>query len=229
VTRALSIYLPNWPIRLAQRRKSKPFTRGGARPAPPEAGAWLLIAAVRGKQLVAAHCAQAEARGVRTGMSVSHARSLLRRLRVAVAPYTPEEDEKKLRALARWAFRFSPVVAPDPPDGLLVDIHGCAHLYGGEKPLVEKIADALQQLGFPARIATAPTFSCARAVARFGPRAITLVPADHLRAALKELPVTALRIDQATCTTLSEMGVKEAFRAIKPRDASLEAFAVHVE
>jgi len=29
--------------------------------------------------------------------------------------------------------------------------------------------------------------------------------------------------------TLSEMGVKEAFRAIKPRDASLEAFAVHVE
>jgi len=118
------------------------------------------------------------------------------------------DDEKKLCVLARWALRFSPIVAPDAPDGCLIDIAGCAHLFGGEQRLVATLASSLARFGFPARIAVAPTFGCARAVARFGSRPITLVPSERIRDALAPLPVYALRMDRATCEALIEMGVE---------------------
>ena len=35
-------------------------------------------------------------------------------------------------AVADWCQRYTPLVAADPPDGILLDIGGCAHLFGGE-------------------------------------------------------------------------------------------------
>lgn len=141
-------------------------------------------------------------------MSLAHARSLLRGVSVSVRPHTPDEDAKKLTILARWALRFSPVVAPDPPDGLLIDIHGCEHLYGGEIQLVATVTSSLERLGFPVRMAVAPTFAGAWAIARFGKSAITFVPTDAVCHALKPLPLAALRIGSATRSTLAEMGVE---------------------
>ncbi len=166
------------------------------------------MAAEHGKERVACTCARAEAAGVRPGMSVAHARSLLRGRALWVQPYTPEEDARQLRRLARWALRFTPIAAADDPDGLLLDIAGCAHLYGGEERLAERVLAALASLGFEARVAAVPTFAGARAVARCASRRITLVAADGLRAALAPLPVGALRVDAGTCTALAEVGVE---------------------
>jgi protein ImuB len=141
-------------------------------------------------------------------MSVAHARSLLRNICVSVEPFTPLEDENKLHALARWALHFSPIIAPDPPDGLLIDIEGCAHLFGGQGRLIETLSASLVQLGFPARITVAPTFGCARAVARFGKHTTAQITAETVRAALETLPVAALRIEQATCEALIEIGIE---------------------
>lgn len=168
----------------------------------------LLVSTVRGKQLVASCCESSEALGVRAGMSLAHARSLVRGVCVSVAPFAPVEDEKKLQSLARWALRFSPVVAADPPDGLLIDIEGCEHLYGGEHRLVEKLTTSLERLGLSARIAVAPTPGCARAVARFGAQPPNFVSVGTIREALKGLPTAALRIDRSACSALTEMGVE---------------------
>jgi protein ImuB len=141
-------------------------------------------------------------------MDLAHARSLIRDARVSAMSFTPVEDEKKLYALARWALRFSPAAAPDPPDGLLIDIEGCQRLYGGEERLVEKVVAAFRRLGFPARIAVAPTFGCARAVARYGDVLPARIPAEGVKAALGPLPLPALRIDRADCEALAEMGIE---------------------
>jgi protein ImuB len=80
---------------------------------------------------------------------------------------TPEEDDAALRELARWAIGYSPVVAPDPPDGVWIDIAGCAHLFGSEEALLAHLLGRLDNQGVTARAAVADAPGAAWAVARF--------------------------------------------------------------
>ncbi len=185
--------------------------------------ALLLATSHQGNELVVCACEFAERAGVRAGMTVAHARSLLRGRAVRVEPYAPEEDARRLQQLAEWALRFSPIVAADDPDGLLLDIAGCEHLYGGEAKLAERVAAALDHLGFDSRIAVAPTFACARAVARTIDRRITLVGADAIRPSLAPLPVAALRADPAACAALAMVGIERIGQLLDLPRAELAA------
>ena len=99
-----------WPIDLQRRRER----RQGGRP-PDDAPGLLLVRARAGAQMVAHACRLAQAAGVRPGMSVAHAHALLKDGTPRVIVHEPPRDASALRALAEWAVRFSPVVAPDPP------------------------------------------------------------------------------------------------------------------
>ena len=55
---------------------------------------------------------------------------------------TPRPTRTLLEAIADWCLRYTPLVACDAPDGLLLDITGCAHLYGGEDALVADLSGA---------------------------------------------------------------------------------------
>ncbi len=167
-----------------------------------------MVASVNGNEVVACTCERAERTGVRAGMTLAHARSLLRGCNVHVEPYAPDEDARQLNRLAQWALRFSPIAAPDAPDGLLLDIAGCAHLYGGEQRLAERVGVSLQKLGFDAKLAIAPTFACAQAVSLCGNDRITLIESDGVREALSPLPIAALRLETSTCTSLEEIGIE---------------------
>ena len=58
-------------------------------------------------------------------------------------PHDPAADAALLERLAAHMQRFTPMVATDPPDGLILDITGCAHLFGGEAVLAaQAVADA---------------------------------------------------------------------------------------
>ncbi len=189
--------------------------------------ALLLVSTTHGKQYVADCCERADGFGVRAGMTVAHACSLLQGAKVGLRPHTPADDETKLTSLACWAIRFSPVVAPDPPDGLLIDIAGGEHLFGGEAGLARTVFDSLGRLGFPARVAVAPTFGCARAVARFGRRPIARVAADGVREALETLPLAAMRIEAATCVALNEMGIERIGQMLDlPREELATRFGI---
>ena len=59
-------------------------------------------------------------------MALAQAQALVPGL--TIRPAQPEADEAGLRRLAVWCLRYAPLVAPDPPDGLWIDITGCAHL-----------------------------------------------------------------------------------------------------
>lgn len=129
-----------------------------------------------------------------------------------VEPADPAGDLGALHQLAQWATRFSPHVTPDAPDGLLLDITGCGHLWQGEDRLM---ADALARLsaqGFHARGAIAGTIGAAWASARFGGAGTdgegSIIPAGSISAALGRLPVRALRLDDGTAAGLDRLGLR---------------------
>ncbi len=152
-------------------------------------------------------CDRAAAAGVRPGLTVAHARALLPE-GALVRIHQPERELAALRCLSRWALRFSPVVAVDAPDGLLIDIAGCERLFGGAGRLVDRMAEAAGALGFRARVAAAPSFACARAAARFGTSERTVVRREDLRTVLAAMPVAAIGLPEAVVEGLGQVGIE---------------------
>jgi protein ImuB len=58
--------------------------------------------------------------------------------------------------VAAWCLRYSPVAAPDPPDGIVIDVTGAAHLFGGEAALLDDVLVRLTNAGFAARAGGLP-------------------------------------------------------------------------
>jgi protein ImuB len=153
-------------------------------------------------------------------MTVAHARALVPGGALRVEPFDADADADALERLAGWALRFSPVVAVDPPDGLLIDATGSERLWHGERRLVNAVGNSIERLGFACRVAVAPTFAGAAAVARWGADPRVIVPAGALPDALGPLPVRALRVDEDTEDALAELGVERIGQALElPRDA----------
>ncbi|MFL1464317.1 DNA polymerase Y family protein, partial [Roseococcus sp. DSY-14] len=103
------------------------------------------------REVVAAACRAALALGLRPGLPLAEARARIPDL--AVAPADLEGDAAALRDLAAWALRWTPLVAPDAPDGLLLDVTGAAALHGGEAALPPRLVRALRGAGLAARAA----------------------------------------------------------------------------
>ncbi len=144
--------------------------------------------------------------GIRPGMTITKARGFVPELVVIDAD--PDEDLAGLRRLALWATRhYSPVAAPDPPDGIWIDITGCAQRFEGEVPLLKDLWRRVRASGLHAEIAVADTAGCAHAVARFVPAGRpTVIDPGKARAALAILPVHALRLEPGVAEELRRMG-----------------------
>lgn len=197
--------LPHWPTdRL--RRKSKD--------APPLAKP-LVTALMQGQRRVLASVDEAaERHGLRCGMTVTHAQSLLPDLTVVNA--TPEQDEAGLIRLALWCIRYSPLVTPDPPDGIFIDVAGSAHLFQGEATLIKDLSQRLTAQGIISRAAVADTPGCAWAVARYGKESIILP--GRASEGMASLLVAALRLSGQAISSLHEVGIERvAHLASKPR------------
>lgn len=160
-----------------------------------------------GRRIVAHACERARRAGVSPGMTLAHARALLPPGGPIIAPFRPERDAAALHALAVWSVRFTPVAMPDEPDGLLLDVAGCERLYGSARAIADRIAEELTRRGWSVRIAAAPTFACAWAVARYGGANLAVVPEGREREAMAPLPVRALRIGAGAETALLELGI----------------------
>ncbi len=112
-----------------------------------------------------------------------------------------------LPALALWAQSFTPLTAPDPPDGLMLDITGCAHLFGGEAGLKARLAENLPG----AKMAIAETPAAAWGLARYG--------GDEVVA----LPLAALRLAPEAAAKLRKIGVRTVAQLARLPRAGLVA------
>jgi protein ImuB len=163
--------------------------------------------------------------GLKSGLALADARAMYPTLTVADAD--AQADRRLLEAVADWCDRYTPLVGLDPPDGLTLDITGCAHLFGGEKAFCADIVQRLARQGLTARAAIADTVGCAWAVARFGratePQAYTIVPVGGAREALLPLRLAALRIAPEIEAGLAQAGLKRIADVIDRPRAPLAA------
>jgi len=146
---------------------------------------------------------KAETLGLKRGLGIADVRA--RHPGVAIVEAEPEADRRLLEALADWCDRYTPLVAIHGEDCLMLDITGCAHLFGGEESLVADIARRLGAQGFDARAGLASTPGAAWAAAHFS---LPSVAAGKEGEALAPLPLEALRIASATCISLESVGLR---------------------
>ncbi len=150
------------------------------------------------------HCLNtaAEARGLRRGMAQADARAICPDLTTRPADLTREAAI--LAALRRWAGRYAPMVAVDGADGLIADITGVPHLFGGETELRGDLHARLNRAGLTVASAIAETRGAAHALARHGGG---VLPEGELSDGIGRLPVSALRTDSKTAEALARMGL----------------------
>jgi protein ImuB len=128
--------------------------------------------------------------------------------RIEVVEADPAADRRLLESLADWCDRYTPLAALDGEDGLFLDITGCAHLFGGEKAMLDDIIARFSHLGFDLRAGLASTVGAAWAAARFF--ASRLVEAGEEEKLLAPLPLAALRIDASMRAGLESVGLRTA-------------------
>jgi protein ImuB len=193
-----------WCARLAidRWRLGQRLAEGEGADAAPLA---LITETAHGPRINAANTAGFEA-GAQPGMMLADARTLCPSL--AVAPADPAGDLAFLESLAIWAQRWGPWSALDPPDGVIVDVTGAAHLFGGETGLLADARAAFTRRRLSVRLAIAPTAGAAWALAHHGPVDAVLHAADDPVQRLAHLPIAALRLDDDTITVLKRLGLK---------------------
>ncbi|MGE3148958.1 MAG: DNA polymerase Y family protein [Pseudorhodoplanes sp.] len=138
------------------------------------------------------------------GMALTDARAMYPGL--AAIDADREADRTLLTAIADWCDRYTPLIGLDLPDGLVLDITGCAHLFGGEGALCRDLSGRLTTHGFHVRLAVAGTVGCAFAVARYGKPG--LIASEATRETLMPLPLAALRLPAETVEALAQTGLK---------------------
>jgi protein ImuB len=198
--RYLAIWLRFWAVD-RWRRAHAPADRQSDRP-------FVLVDTIGPRREVRAADPRALGCGIAPGQGVADAQALMPDLLVLQAD--PAGDLAALHRLAEWTTRFSPLVAPDPSDGLMLDITGCAHLWGSEEKLLADVLRRLRSHGFDVAGAIAGTIGGAWAAARFSQsKTGTIIPTGAISVALAGLPVQALRIDAATADGLQRLGLRK--------------------
>jgi protein ImuB len=146
----------------------------------------------------------ADAPGLSPGQALADAQAL--QPEVVLYPAAPEEDAALLEQLALWAMRFTPLVAVDGGEGLLLDTTGAAALLGGEARFVATVAERFRQDGFRLRAAMASTAGAAAALARES-RTDRIIPPGQEREAIAPLSLLSLRLPPDMIRTLGRMGL----------------------
>jgi protein ImuB len=204
------------------------------RQSPERAGQPLaVVATVRSARQIASLNDEAARLGLRAGMALTDARAMYPQL--AAIDADDAADAATLAHVADWCDRYTPLIGLDPPDGLFLDISGCAHLFGGEDNLRRDLVRRLAAQGFHARAAIADTPGWAWAVARYGVSTSVGGPATNSvhsresgnpeshrttsmrdsgsplsrgRTEIMSLPLAALRIDPKIAAPLAQSGLK---------------------
>ena len=149
----------------------------------------------------------------------------------------PAAEAQWLGRLADACARYTPLVALDGADGLMLDISGVSHLFGGQKGLTDEeglIADIetrFRAQGFSLTFGLADNPRAAWALARYSDRRI--VPAEFsgkpFTRLFHEMPVAALGIAADVAADLARAGLRRiGDLAMRPRAPIAARFGADV-
>lgn len=138
--------------------------------------------------------------GIEPGATLADARARVPDL--AAFDHAPHDDHVWLERLADGCARYTPWVMLDAPDGLVLDVTGCVHLFIGETALAADAVARFERLGVMVSHAFAGNPDAARALARYRPSGAS---EDE---AVRRLPVAALGLDGEATLALKRAGLK---------------------
>src|SRR5271155_156121 len=108
--------------------------------------------------------------GLGAGLTLADARA--RHPALVVCEADPAAEMKLLERLANACARYTPLVALDGRDGLMLDVSGVAHLFGGEAGLLAEVEARFVRQGFALALGLADTPRAAWALARYSSQRI---------------------------------------------------------
>lgn len=155
------------------------------------------------------------------GMPLAEARALVPNIAAYAAD--PEADRRLLVALARTLERYTPLVALDSPDGVILDIAGCAHLFGGEEALAQAVRGLSARRGVHVVTAIADTLSVAWAMARYAGGGT--VAQGEGASSVAHLPIASMRLAEETVAVMQRLGLKSVADVLaQPRSPLVQRF-----
>ena len=205
--RILYLWLPNIAL-----DRLKRMTRGRGDENSSSNG-MVIVRTEYGRRTIIATCPVSEKLGIVVGWSLGDALALHSKL--LVGEIDPMKDKMELTTLANWCGRYTPFVAFDESRieigerGLWLDITGCAHLFGGEKKLLDNIIDRLCHIGLTARGVIADTPGAAWALAHFGKLPSQIIKPGAQQATIADLPLIGLRLPTSLVEDLSKVGLRQ--------------------
>lgn len=162
----------------------------------------LVVEKIRSALRIVAADTTALRQGLRIGMTLAEARVLSPDIDTAEAD--PDADAGLLRRCAAACEIFTPLVALRARAGLILDITGCIHLFGGERELASGACRRLHRLGLAVCFAIAGTPDAAWALAR--ERHGSIAASGEEEALTQGLPIVALERDSETLLALQRAG-----------------------
>ncbi|TBB60691.1 DNA polymerase Y family protein [Rhizobium ruizarguesonis] len=197
MARVVSVFLPTLPTDRVRR----------ADPSIPAEAPLVIVARSGSTRWLSAVDANAAKLGLRVGMPAAKAQALVQGLHMVDAD--PVADLAALERLTFWALtQYSPIVAMDPPDGIVMDTEGADHLQGGEQPMLSRLVNSFRARGLPARAVVADTWGSAHALARSSTKETFVVPPRQTPDAVISLPISLLRVNAESVTGLRTLGFK---------------------
>ena len=170
---------------------------------------------MRGALRVSARCAVAGRLGVAVGMPLAEAIAIAGDEAVT-QPHDRAADLDALQKLAIRCRAFSPVCGIEPTDDrgctetgqpaecVLLDLHGCTHLFGTDRAVAEAAVQTVARFGLAARAGVGPTVGLAWAAARAATaERPCVIDAAGAIAWLDRQPVAALRLPAETLDGLA--------------------------
>lgn len=201
--RYLALWFPFLPADRLRRRERLAVRQHRSSPSPDEPPR-VFVEKIRNALRIAAVDRQARALGLDAGLVLADARARVPGL--DAVEMDRAADAALIEGLADFCDRYTPLVGLDAPDGLVLDITGCARLFGGEEPMRADLLSRLAGNGFEARASIAGTPEAAGALARFGGAAIVMPGGEA--AAVGGLPVAALGVAPQIVAGLARAGLK---------------------
>lgn len=175
--------------------------------------------------IVSATNIAAEKQGINIGMAVADARAVLPSLKVY--DDQPGLDGRLLTSFAKYCIRYTPIAAIDPPNGLILDVTGCPHLWGSESSYISNIIDRFKKFGYDVRAAMADTIGAAWAITHFD-QELVIEKKQH-QYSLLSLPVASLRLKPETVELLYNLGLRHVHSIINmPHKALHRRFGSHL-
>lgn len=195
--RVISLYLPTLPTDRARLAIGRDAQQADT--------PLILLGREGGKRVVTAVDQAARGMGIAPGMAATQAQALFAGLHTQESD--PKGDADALKELAQWVLtRYSPTVAMDAPDGLLIDATGCAHLFGGEQAMLSDLVARCKSAGFTAGAAMAPTYGAAYALVRAMRKPTVIASEASYLKMLFKLPIGSLRLPRETVDGLFTLG-----------------------